>query len=104
MNNTAVCISVLWDVVPHAACCLLLTTKSSLHDCHCHVDLKICEPDKQAKLDAASATPNDPLKTQQWALNAININGAWKSVRPWCQFATAWLLRLGQTAARRKNA
>lgn len=81
---TAACVSWSRNVTAYACLTLTATGSGGIDKCHCRADLKICEPDKQAKLDAASATPNDPLKTQQWALNAININGAWKSVRAWC--------------------
>lgn len=52
-----------------------------MKSCDGSADIKICEPDKQAKLDAPAARPNDPLVPQQWALPAINMNGAWSAVR-----------------------
>lgn len=36
-----------------------------------------CEIDVQVSTDAAAATPDDPLLTQQWDMNHITVPAAW---------------------------
>ena len=43
----------------------------------CAAVLKLCEPDQQVELNKASQMPDDPLNPQQWALKAIDMEGAW---------------------------
>ena len=45
--------------------------------CHILTDVTICEPDLHVKTDVGSATPNDPLYSQQWNMKAINVAKAW---------------------------
>lgn len=44
---------------------------------HLHAEITICEPDQRVKVEAPSATPNDPLYTQQWNMKAINVDKVW---------------------------
>lgn len=40
-------------------------------------EISICEPDQRVKVEAPSATPNDPLYPQQWNMKAIGVDKAW---------------------------
>ncbi|EIE18942.1 subtilisin-like protein [Coccomyxa subellipsoidea C-169] len=40
-------------------------------------EITICEPDQKVKVEAPSATPNDPLYAQQWNMKAIGVDKAW---------------------------
>ena len=42
-----------------------------------HAEITICEPDQKVKVEAPSATPNDPLYAQQWNMKAIGVDKAW---------------------------
>ncbi|CAL5226790.1 g9651 [Coccomyxa viridis] len=40
-------------------------------------EISVCEPDFKVSVDAASATPNDPLYNQQWNMQAIKVPTVW---------------------------
>ncbi len=40
-------------------------------------EISICEPDQRVKVEAPSATPNDPLYPMQWNMKAIGVDKAW---------------------------
>ena len=41
-------------------------------------EITICEPDSRVRVEGPSATPDDPLYTQQWNFRAINVPAVWQ--------------------------